>query len=566
MCAFQVDHDACRLCLKCVQMCPVYAVQLVNGKIVMDSERCVSCGDCMRGCGHGAITGHNQLDQLEAFIHNGRKVILTLDPACRAFLPEGAALEQLAAAVQTFGIWETVEASEAVAAVASEYARLLREKGMEHLILSFCPVIHSLVEQYYPELLPYLAPVASPMIASGRMLKRDFTSAAVVYVTPCNAKEGEIRDVRHSTEINAVLTIRQLLEAIHERDIDISACSPEPLLSDDSGFGMLGACSGGMLGGIRYFFPEHDYHEVSVSGMARCMSVLEELKQGRLRHCILELSACEGGCIGGPGGIGEPALTALRLDAQAKAGKEMEPYFDIRGIALSNPGIARPKGPYVPTDAQIQEMLYQIGVGNIRQQQNCGACGYKTCRQRAEAILGHQENVSLCRQVVQEARRDVYSEVYHNLPMAALLVDESQRVVGLNREARSLFSLRPEQEKYIFELMDPGDFQYVLDTGLPITNRRMDIPEIFMRVEASLVPLKELHMVLGLFRDITEDEQQEAVRRQSRLGSVEMAQKIIEKQMTVAQQIAFLLGETTAETKVTLNQIKHRILEEEDAQ
>lgn len=113
--------------------------------------------------------------------------------------------------------------------------------------------------------------------------------------------------------------------------------------------------------------------------------------------------------------------------------------------------------------------------------------------------------------------------------------------------------------------MDPVDFQYVLDTGLPIKNRRMDIPEIFMRVEANLVPLKELNMVLGLFQDITEQEEEEAKLQRSRLQSVEMAQKVIEKQMTVAQQIAFLLGETTAETKVTLNQIKQRILGEEDA-
>ena len=231
---------------------------------------------------------------------------------------------------------------------------------------------------------------------------------------------------------------------------------------------------------------------------------------------------------------------------------------------MSNPAIARGVGAVTFDEAQIQEMLYHIGVGNPRQQKNCGACGFDTCRARAEAILMHQENVSLCRQVVQEAKQDVYSVLYEHLPMAAILVDETQKVVGLNEEACSLFSIQPDQEKYIFELMDPGDFQYVLDTGLSIQNRRMDIPEIFMRVEVNLVPLKELKMVLGLFRDVTEEEEKEASQQQSRLQSVEMAQKVIEKQMTVAQQIAFLLGETTAETKVTLNQLKRRILGEEE--
>jgi hypothetical protein len=150
--------------------------------------------------------------------------------------------------------------------------------------------------------------------------------------------------------------------------------------------------------------------------------------------------------------------------------------------------------------------------------------------------------------------------------MAALLVDDSQRIVDFNQEAGSLFSMKRNQEKYIFEVMDPEDFQYVLGTGLPIRKKRLDIPDLYLRVEASWVPLKSLNMVLGLFTDITEAEEEESRQLQARLQSVEMAQKVIDKQMMVAQQIAYLLGETTAETKVTLNQIKRRILDEEDVE
>ena len=57
-----------------------------------------------------------------------------------------------------------------------------------------------------------------------------------------------------------------------------------------------------------------------------------------------------------------------------------------------------------------------------------------------------------------------------------------------------------------------------------------------------------------------QEETEEEAQQQSRLQSVEMAQKVIDKQMMVAQQIAYLLGETTAETKGTLNQLKTRIM------
>ena len=169
-------------------------------------------------------------------------------------------------------------------------------------------------------------------------------------------------------------------------------------------------------------------------------------------------------------------------------------------------------------------------------------------------------SVSICRQVVKDTRQDVYSVLYENMPVAAMLVDETQKIVDFNQEAGSLFSMQKGQEKYIFEIMDPGDVQYVLGTGLAIRGKRIDSPELFLRVEASLMPLKSLGMVLGLFQDVTQEETEEEAQQQSRLQSVEMAQKVIDKQMMVAQQIAYLLGETTAETKVTLNQLKTRIM------
>ena len=563
MFAYQIDQDKCSRCLRCLQSCPVSAISLKTGSVEIDPERCVSCGSCKTVCGPKAIMPGSQVDRVKSFIAARRKVILSLDPACRAFLPEGVTLEKLAAAAQEVGVWDVADASEAVAAVAAEYVRLLKEKDVDNLILTACPVVRNLVEKYYPELTGFLAPVASPMIAHGRMLKRDFTSAAVVYVTTCGARVDEAQDVRHTTEINAVLSVRQLLDWLKDEGVDPADCEEEPLLSEGGGIGAYGAFTGGISECVAYLCPEQNYTRVAVDGVRRVMELLEELKSGALHHCILDLSACPGGCIGAPGSAGR--LASAQMDIRRRVREEGEaPYFDTHGIAMMNPAIARPVKAYVPTEQEIQEMLYQIGVGNPRQQQNCGACGFATCRERAQAILEHRENVSLCRRVVYEARRDMFSVVYDNLPMAAILVDESQKVVGLNSEACSLFSMKPDQEKYIFELMDPVDFQYVQDTGLPIKNRRIDIPEIYMRVEANLVPLKRLHMVLGLFRDITEEEEAEAAQQRSRLQSVEMAQKVIEKQMTVAQQIAFLLGETTAETKVTLNQLKSRILGEED--
>lgn len=564
---FEIDHSRCRGCMGCLPGCPAQAIRIGSGGAVsIDHSRCISCGSCYRVCPHGAVLQPSGLKKVQGFLKAGRKVILSIDPPAEAYLPPNITLEQLAAGAQKLGVWDVADASEAYGAVAAEYARLIQEKGQENIIFSTCPVVQNMIEQYYPELLSCLAPVASPMIAHGRMLKRDFTSAAVVYVTTCGARIGEAQDVRHSTEINGVLSMEELLGWLQKESIDLVDCEEEPLLSDDGGIAKLSAIPGGMMDCVEYLAPEHGKHRIVVEGLDRCRALLEELKQGQLTNCLIEMNPCGGGCLGGTC-VPQPQCgsqsRAIAFREKVESG-ELVPCYDTHGIAMSNPTIDFSVGPYVPGEEEIQAVLCQMAVGNPRQQKNCGQCGYETCRERAEAILRHQEPLAVCQPVVQEASLDMYSTLYECLPMAALLVDEKQKILDFNQEAADLFGMKRGQEKYIFEIMDPGDVQYVLSTGLGIRHKRIDIPELYLRVEASLVPLKELGMVLGLFWDVTEEEEEENRQLQSRIQSVEMAQKVIDKQMMVAQQIAFLLGETTAETKVTLNQLKRRILDEED--
>ncbi len=562
---FEIDREKCTGCMECLMHCPSSAITMTGDGIAVDHQRCVACGSCFRRCGHGAIHRTSQVEQVKEFIKMGRKVILSIDPACIAFFPPNVTTEKLAAAAQKLGFWDVADAAEASAAVATEYARICQEGERDNLIFSTCPVVQNMMEQYYPELIHDLAPVASPMIAHGRMLKQGFTSAAVVHVCTCGARAEEAQDVRHSTEINAVLSIGQLLGWMEQEGIHPQDCDEEPLLSDEGGVGELSAISGGMMECFQYIAPECQKTPIVVDGIRGCRMLLEELKKGELKGCVIEMNACDGGCVGGTDGVrpdsrgqGRFAAALAVRDYVQQHGKE--PCINVTGVALSNPTIDFSVTPYAPAEEDIQEILCRIGAGNPRQQKNCGKCGFETCRQRAEAILSHREPASLCAQVVKDTRQDVYSVLYENMPVAAMLVDDTQKIVDFNQEAGSLFSMQKGQEKYIFEVMDPGDVQYVLGTGLSIRGKRIDIPELFLRVEASFVPLKSLGMVLGLFQDVTQEETEEEAQQQSRLQSVEMAQKVIDKQMMVAQQIAYLLGETTAETKVTLNQLKTRIM------
>lgn len=566
---FEIDQSLCTQCLGCFSACPVNAIELTKNGLVIRGDRCISCGYCMKSCSHSAVVCTRQLEQVKKFIRIGRKVILSIDPACMAFLPQNVGLEKLAAAVQQLGFWDAADAGEAATAVAREYARQALEGQRKNLIFSACPVVQNLMEQYYPELLTDLLPVASPMIVHGRMLKHGFTSAAVVHVTTCAAKIAEAQDVRHSTEINAVLTIGELLRWLEQEGIDLEKCAEEPLLSDVSGWGELYAIPGGMMECCAHFMSESAYHPLTVDGLECCKQLLAELKSEKLTGCLIEMNACQGGCVNCSCEQDAPQHNPFGATLKLReyvVSQEQGIASDVPDIALGNPAIDFSVGTYEPSEEEIQQMLCRIGVGNQNHRKDCGKCSYSTCIQRAEAILKKHEPASLCPQMVHDTIVDVYGLLYEQLPVAAMLIDETQRVVDYNREAASLFALQKRQEKYIFEIMDPVDVQYVLNTGLSIRGKRLDIPELFLRIEEILVPLPSLSMVLGLFLDVTQEENQEEAIQQSRIQSVEMAQRVIDKQMAVAQQIAFLLGETTADTKVTLNQLKKRIMGEGEEQ
>ena len=564
---FEVNTEVCKGCLRCMNRCPAEAFRFRDGHVNINPDRCVGCAACYQSCEHSAIVRVSQMDLVHGLLKAKRKVILAIDPACIAFLPGNVSIEKLAAAAQDLGIWDVADASEAAAAVASEYARLVQEKRMENIILTACPVTRNIIEHYYPELIGYLAPVASPMIACGRMLKRDFTSVAVVYVSTCAARLEESRDVRHSTEINAVISIGELMEWFRQEGIDPGEYEEEPLLTDGGGLGESYAIAGGMLECVNHYAPCHDYQCLNVNGVANCLTLMNEIREKKISGCVIEMNGCPGGCVGGCADMKHTGEQRGRYAATLQIrnyikNREKNLYFDTKSVAMANPALNLCVGPMVPTEADIQEMLFRMGVGNPRQQLNCGQCGYESCRDRAVGILLRKDAVSICRPVVAAMKQDLERAMLDSLPMAVVLIDETQKVVTFNGEAGSLFNLKEEQETYIFEIMDPGDVQYVLDTGLSVKKRRFDIPELFLRVEANLAPLKEKNMVIGMFFDITEEEEEEAKQFEAKLQSVEMAQKVIEKQMTVAQQIAFLLGETTAETKVTLNKLKQRILDE----
>ena len=97
-----------------------------------------------------------------------------------------------------------------------------------------------------------------------------------------------------------------------------------------------------------------------------------------------------------------------------------------------------------------------------------------------------------------------------------------------------------------------------------ILNKVIEYEKYGLITIQNIIYIEEMNSVLGIIRNITKEENLRRQHDRMRLEAMEIAQKVIDKQMMVAQQIASLLGETTAETKVSLSKLRNMILSDQD--
>ena len=156
--------------------------------------------------------------------------------------------------------------------------------------------------------------------------------------------------------------------------------------------------------------------------------------------------------------------------------------------------------------------------------------------------------------------------VLDNSPNIILVVDEDLKITELNAAGQKIFGISRAEalNKYLYELFDPRDFEFVLESYETIMSKPLTIEEYNLTVEQTLVYLPNQHGVMGILRDVSAEKEQQESLYQLRVDTMNMAQKVIDKQMIAAQEIASLLGETTAETKATLTHLKNMIINNGD--
>ncbi len=543
----------CKDCFKCLRECPVKAIRYESHQAKIIDERCILCGRCTVVCPQNAKRVHSDASRVEEMILSGEKVVVSVAPSFIASFGLNS-FSQIERALKKLGFFFAEETAVGAREVTEEYKKLLESGKYENFITSACPAINKMIQIYYPQALKFLAPVASPMVAHARMLKKSFPDAKIIFVGPCIAKK---REAKESGIIDAVLTFEELQGLFTEKGIYPKTEESEAI-GEELGVNVAKYYPINR-GIIKSFVGRPDNYEyVAVDGVGRSFEVLEDIEH--FSGLFIEINCCEYACINGPCSIvteggAIKANESVRKYVKASVNKEESARVEIE-LSEKHPYIGVPTG--TPCERDIKAVLAKTGKVKPEDELNCGACGYATCRDKAIAVLHGYADVEMCLPYMRTRAESMSYEIIQNSPYGIIVLDNDLKIIEYNSSVRSLLSIEERDAKgcYAYDCFDASEFVIAQSAKNSVTKKKIRFERSGRYADATIVRVDAQKIMFGIFRDITDSVEYGQKIDEMKRETFETTDEVIKKQMRVAQEIASLLGETTAETKVALLKLK----------
>lgn len=551
----------CKDCYKCLKHCPVGAIEVINHQAQIISQRCILCGTCTLVCPQNAKKVHNSIDEVLELL-NGQEVIASVAPSfASSFNIEDFSI--MNKALKEIGFTSSEETAIGAYAVSREYEKMLESGKFKNLISSACPAVNKMIQLYYHDALKYLAPCDSPMVAHYKIIKAKHPNAKVVFIGPCIAKKKEA----YENGLDGSLTFEELDQIFKSKNIVLK---DEKSRTNSTGFvnkAKFYPISRGIIKSFDYFVKGYEY--IASDSNENCREVLENIKD--VEGVFIELNSCEHACINGP-------CSLIKKGSAVKANCSIRRYvnkdlknggsdkLDIpKNIDFSH--IYNPIDPMdrTPSEEEIRQILARTGKFSKDDELNCGACGYDTCRKKAWAVANGYADIEMCVPYMRKKAESMSYEIIQNMPNGIIVIDSNYKIKEINSNASSLFLVSPNEAKnmYVYELMDSSAFIDALEKKKNTYHKKVNLLKTHSVVEMTVVALKEENSAFAVLKDITEKEKSKEEFNKLRLNTINTTDEVIKKQMRVAQEIASVLGETVAETKVAILNLK-KSLENED--
>lgn len=547
----------CKNCYKCIRNCPVKAIRFSGNQAHIIGNECILCGHCFVVCPQNAKQIVDGTEKARVLIQTGDPVVVSLAPSFVANY-EGVGFAAMRRALMKLGFHDVEETAIGATIVKNEYERMIREEERDIIISSCCHSVNLLIQKYFPAELAYLADIMSPMQAHCAEIKKRLPHAKTVFIGPCVAKKDEAE--YYEGIVDAVLTFEELTNWLKAEGIEIEqemdAC-PESRAR-------FFPTTGGILKTMAQDAPGYAY--MAIDGVENCIAALRDIEQGKIHKCFIEMSACVGSCVGGP--IMEKYHRSPVQDYMAVAGFAGERDFEVaqpQAMSLKKNFTYIEHKLAMPSENEIMTVLRQMGKFKPADELNCGSCGYNSCREKAIAIIQGKAEISMCLPFLKDKAESFSDTIVKNTPNGLIVLNENLEVQQINTAARKIMNIRSESDvlgEGVVRILDPTVFINVKNTGKSIRDERVYLAEYKKYVEQTVVYDQESRMLVGIMRDVTDEEAAREKKEKISRQTLEAADQVVEKQMRVVQEIASLLGETTAETMITLTKLKESIDDE----
>ncbi len=547
----------CKNCYKCIRHCAVKSIRFSGNQAHIIGNECILCGRCVVVCPQNAKQIVDETEKVQVLLQGDSPVVVSLAPSFIANY-EGVGIAAMRKALKKLGFYDVEETAVGATMVKREYERILREEKRDIVISSCCHSVNLLIQKYFPECLPYLADVVSPMQAHCKEIKKRIKGAKTVFIGPCVAKKDEAE--HYSGIVDATLTFEELTAWLDSAQITLEKEMDETSESKARFF----PTTGGILKTMDMAAKEYTYF--AVDGVENCIAALKDIEEGKIHKCFIEMSACTGSCVGGP-------VMERHNQRPISAYMAVADYAGRDDFSVKQPETVELKKVFDfieqrstrPTEYEINQILRQMGKFKPSQELNCGSCGYNTCREKAVAVYQGKAEISMCLPYLKDKAESFSDTIVKNTPNGLIVLNERLEVQQMNAAAMKIMNLRAASDilgEPIIRVLDPVHFMKVQQSGKGIYDERIYLAEYGRYVDQTIVPDKESNMLIGIMSDVTDEEYERQRKEDISRQTVEVADKVVDKQMRIVQEIASLLGETAAETKIALTKLKESISDE----
>ncbi len=537
----------CRDCYRCLRVCPVKAIKMSGGQASVEEDRCIACGTCIRECPQGAKTFRNDLESAIKLISENKIVAATVAPSFAAFFKEWEA-KRLPSALRKLGF--SFVAETAVGAYPAAIESLKKRKKNTSSICTACPAVVGFVEKYMPDLTENLVEVASPMITHGRMLKKKLGSEAkVIFIGPCVAKKAEAEKKGLEGVIDCVLTFSELNEWFERENVQLDRILDSNFDEEPAGDARFFPLPGGLTRTASLGADALAADVVAVSGIDDVRKLLENLRTND-SNLLVEPLFCSQGCVNGPAVPVERNLfncrsQVLKYAADHKGRSPADNDADANAGAIYTADSKADEKSF--SEQEIQKVLEATGKSNPEDQLDCGACGYQTCREKAIAVLRGLAETEMCIPYMRRLAEQRTDRIIETSPNGIVILDDKLNIISMNPAFRKMFYCSEAVlGKHVSYLVDPQPFEKILTQEQRIVEETVTHSKYNLIAHQIIYPLEAEKQIVGIFVNITNSKQSQEELANLRSKTIKQAREMLEHQISMAQQIALYLGESTA--------------------